>query len=435
VFTLLETLYHSFDEIAKRRRVFKVETIGDCYVAVSGLPEPRKDHATVMARFARDCIGAMNDLTKKLEITLGPDTGDLALRVGLHSGPVTAGVLRGDKSRFQLYVLIQSVVSFFARNRFPSTHFIVRHYVYRFGDTVNTAARMESHGVRNRIHASSETAGLLKAAGKSQWLVPRRDAIEAKGKGKLETFFIDIARQSTGSQKSGKSATSSSEGSVQLNMPHVQESLCNRAGTGVIPDGKISPQLQRRIQWNSDILLRMLQQIVARRNAEQAHQRALGMSRRISLNESFKSDDGSSSASNASTGHYFMEEIEEVITLPNYNPEVAKHEENPHNIVLDPIVVKQLQEYVTIVASLYHHDNPFHNFEHASHVCMSVVKLLARIVAPEDVLKQVENEDAADQLLYDHTYGITSDPITQFAVAFSALIHDGKRELYTFARS
>lgn len=64
-------------------------------VAVSGLPEPRKDHASVMARFARDCLQAMNDLTKKLEISLGPDTADLALRVGLHSGPVTAGVLRG----------------------------------------------------------------------------------------------------------------------------------------------------------------------------------------------------------------------------------------------------------------------------------------------------------------------------------------------------
>jgi class 3 adenylate cyclase len=50
VFMLLETLYHEFDQIAKRRRVFKVETIGDCYVAVCGLPEPRKDHATVMVR-------------------------------------------------------------------------------------------------------------------------------------------------------------------------------------------------------------------------------------------------------------------------------------------------------------------------------------------------------------------------------------------------
>ena len=89
--------------IAKRRRVFKVETIGDCYVAVTGLPEPRKDHATVMARFSKDCLAKFNELVSALEVTLGPDTGDLNLRTGLHSGPVTAGVLRGEKSRFQLF--------------------------------------------------------------------------------------------------------------------------------------------------------------------------------------------------------------------------------------------------------------------------------------------------------------------------------------------
>jgi len=78
------------------------QQIGDSYVAVSGLPEPRKDHATVMAKFARDCLAAFNSVTTKLEVTLGPDTGDLAMRVGLHSGAVTAGVLRGDKARFQV---------------------------------------------------------------------------------------------------------------------------------------------------------------------------------------------------------------------------------------------------------------------------------------------------------------------------------------------
>jgi class 3 adenylate cyclase len=56
VFTLLETIYSAFDKIVKRRNVFKVETIGDCYVAVTGLPEARKDHAVVMARFAYECL-------------------------------------------------------------------------------------------------------------------------------------------------------------------------------------------------------------------------------------------------------------------------------------------------------------------------------------------------------------------------------------------
>src|SRR3569832_3009032 len=102
VFTLLEALYGACDSIARKRGVFKVETIGDSYVAVCGLPLPRKDHAVVMARFARDCRNKMNELTRQLEKTLGPDTGDLRLRFGLNSGPVTAGVLRGEKSRFQV---------------------------------------------------------------------------------------------------------------------------------------------------------------------------------------------------------------------------------------------------------------------------------------------------------------------------------------------
>jgi class 3 adenylate cyclase len=103
VFILLETIYGAFDKIADRRGVFKVETIGDCYMAVTGLPNPNKDHALIMARFARDCRDQMNALTKSLEVTLGPDTSNLVMRFGLHSGQVIAGVLRGQKSRFQLF--------------------------------------------------------------------------------------------------------------------------------------------------------------------------------------------------------------------------------------------------------------------------------------------------------------------------------------------
>lgn len=103
VFTLLETLYGSFDKIAKREHVFKVETIGGCYVAVTGLPEPRADHAEAMCRFALKCMTRMRLIFDELVTELGPETADLSMRFGLHSGPVTAGVLRGEKSRFQLF--------------------------------------------------------------------------------------------------------------------------------------------------------------------------------------------------------------------------------------------------------------------------------------------------------------------------------------------
>jgi class 3 adenylate cyclase len=140
VFTLLETLYAAFDAIARRRRIFKVETIGDCYVAVAGLPEPRIDHAILMARFATDIMSQVHKMTRKLEVSLGPDTGDLTLRIGMHSGPVTGGVLRGERARFQL-----------------------------FGDTMNTAARMEQTSMKNKIQMSQATADCLVAGGK--WYV------------------------------------------------------------------------------------------------------------------------------------------------------------------------------------------------------------------------------------------------------------------------
>jgi Adenylate and Guanylate cyclase catalytic domain len=103
VFSLLEAIYATFDQVARRRGVFKVETIGDSYVAVCGLPEPKDNHASIVARFAFECMEKMGETTKELELSLGPGTGDLCLRVGLHSGPTIAGVLRGEKARFQLF--------------------------------------------------------------------------------------------------------------------------------------------------------------------------------------------------------------------------------------------------------------------------------------------------------------------------------------------
>lgn len=162
VFELLETLYQAFDEIAIRRRVFKVETIGDCYVAAAGIPQAQEDHAIIMARFASDCLSKMGQLTTELAGILGEDTADLRLRIGLHSGPVTGGVLRGQKSRFQL-----------------------------FGDTVNTTARMESTGEPGCIHTSQETANALIEKGKMSWIAAREEKIVAKGKGELQTYWLN----------------------------------------------------------------------------------------------------------------------------------------------------------------------------------------------------------------------------------------------------
>ena len=106
-----------------------------------------------MSRFAADCRTIMVKLVKQLGTSLGPGTAELRMRYGLNSGPTTAGVLRGDRARFQL-----------------------------FGDTANTAARMESTGISNKIHASQKTVDLLMKAGKGHWVRARDDEVYAKGK-------------------------------------------------------------------------------------------------------------------------------------------------------------------------------------------------------------------------------------------------------------
>ena len=119
-----------------------------------------------------------------------------------------------------------------------------------------------------------------------------------------------------------------------------------------------------------------------------------------------------------------LDEVKKTITLPEFDGSAVRTN-SADDVELDDVVVQQLRDLVYTIAALYR-DNPFHNFEHASHVTMSVTKLLARIVAPSDVTIEGQRTSVKQiaSTLHDHTYGITSDPLTQFAVVFSALVHD-----------
>ena len=109
-FSRLIPFQRSFDKIAKRKKVFKVETVGDCYVAVAGLPDRNPNHAVVMVRFARDCLSKIDVLMKKLELVLGPGTGELSMRFGLHvSAKKRLRIARRRQSnRFSRYSRAQS---------------------------------------------------------------------------------------------------------------------------------------------------------------------------------------------------------------------------------------------------------------------------------------------------------------------------------------
>ena len=382
VFTLLETIYHAFDEIANQRRVFKVETVGDCYVAVAGLPNPRKDHAVVMGRFAHSCISKFTSLVKQMELTLGPDTGELGLRVGLHSGPVTAGVLRGEKARFQL-----------------------------FGDSMNTTARIETSGQRNKVHVSEATAALVSAAGKGHWLRKRPDKIVAKGKGELTTFWLV---PKSGTNSSGQSSGSySSAASSEVNAAdelgdHEKRNEKAAAKAEMVQLEK----KQRLVKWNTEMLLTILKTIVAFR-----------------IDSGIQPDNSSKIAElergvsglDAAIAGTVADEVVEVIGLPKFVIFASRELTDPDTIELPEAAVSQLEDYVQAIAAMYP-ENPFHNFEHASHVALSVQKLLCRIEAPELDWSTPGLEAALS--LHDHTYGITSDPLIHFAVVLAALVHD-----------
>ena len=102
VFKLLELLFWEFDDVAARLKIFKLGTIGDCYIAVTGIPEPVQDHAVLLTQFAFEVRDKCREVCARLE-SEGLDTARLDMRFGIHSGDTTAGILRGTKSRFELF--------------------------------------------------------------------------------------------------------------------------------------------------------------------------------------------------------------------------------------------------------------------------------------------------------------------------------------------
>ena len=231
----------------------------------------------------------------------------------------------------------------------PSSHFIF----FLSAPTVNTTARIESSGAPNRIHVSAETAQFLTTAGKMHWLEARKDAVTAKGKGELKTFWLDFKSSKSSSVHSGSSERSGEDLSAALsdeNKPHVDGSL------GEVLDDKT----RRLVEWNTDVLARLLRQIVARRS--------------VSLDRKARAPSSCAPTMIQSLpGKTVSDEVQEIIELPEFDATAVRNQQDPDTIQLDPIIVTQLRDLVTSLANMYQ-ANPFHSFEHASHVTMSVVK-------------------------------------------------------------
>ncbi|XP_042527501.1 heat-stable enterotoxin receptor, partial [Dipodomys spectabilis] len=156
VVDMLNDMYRSFDHIVDRHDVYKVETIGDAYVVASGLPQRNGNrHAVDIAKMALDILSFMG--TFELEHLPGLPVW---IRIGVHSGPCAAGVVGIKMPRYCL-----------------------------FGDTVNTASRMESTGLPLRIHMSSSTVAILKRT-QSRFLYEERGETYLKGRGTETTYWL-----------------------------------------------------------------------------------------------------------------------------------------------------------------------------------------------------------------------------------------------------
>jgi adenylate cyclase len=147
---LLNEIFSNFDALTQKHGLEKIKTIGDAYMVAGGIPIQRPDHAEAIAEMALDMVAAIKELNVKLN-------ANFDIRIGINSGPVVAGVIGTKKFIYDLW-----------------------------GNAVNTASRMESHGIPGRIQVSIYTYNLLQ----DQYEFEDRGLIEIKGKGQMQTYLL-----------------------------------------------------------------------------------------------------------------------------------------------------------------------------------------------------------------------------------------------------
>ena len=332
-----------------------------------------------------------------------------------HSGPVTAGVMRGEKSRFQL-----------------------------FGDTVNTAARIESTGERDKIHLSAETAQQLIAEGKQNWVKQRQDKVQAKGKGKLQTYWLKMGTTSNAATKNTKVTTTTDvatklngSGSSLRTASDDDGSVNGPQSFGVGVNGLVAmfekaqklnvlgERTRRQADYTVEVLSRILKKLVAQRRGTQAMvpPTPIELSRFAQMETSL------------AKRSLPVEDVNEAIDFASYlqKPVVL----NGDKVQLPRNVLDQLEDFVTTIASMYK-PHAFHCWEHASHVTISLTKLFSRLVSPNGkdghrpiespkqwgrkTAKSKKNDKLAGN--QNAAFGIPNDAMTEFALVFAAMIHD-----------
>jgi hypothetical protein len=230
---------------------------------------------------------------------------------------------------------------------------------------------MESNGLPNQIQCSQQTADLLILANKNHWIHPRKDMVHAKGKGLVQTYWVIGTKPSSG-ERSVKDleASNPNMASGTSLMDHsddhsdiTEEPLDNRSveSEELVDPLDVSPHLQRLIDYNVEILAKVIKTILATRYARTSmHLQEPGQ---LLISDSAHS---SGPPPTLIVNGNPRNEYCEAIHLPHYDPGriVKRGSMGGGSDVLDEAVKHQLRDYITTIACAYN-DNPFHNFEHA----------------------------------------------------------------------
>jgi class 3 adenylate cyclase len=152
---MMNVIFSAFDRLTERHNLEKIKTIGDAYMAVAGLPVPREGHAQAAAEMALDMLDVIDQFSAERGMSL-------SLRIGINTGPVIAGIIGEKKFIYDLW-----------------------------GDTVNIASRMESHGLPGSIHVAEPTYKLLA----DEYVFECRGTIQVKGKGEMKTYILHGSRR------------------------------------------------------------------------------------------------------------------------------------------------------------------------------------------------------------------------------------------------
>lgn len=196
---------------------------------------------------------------------------------------------------------------------------------------------MESNGKKSRIHLSQETADLLIAGGKAVWVTQREDKVFAKGKGEMQTYWLELAdKLETSSMASGSGgAVLEPEIKDEENKQNVDVAIEKKTG---VDAGKCG----RLVDWNVEVLLRLLKQVVARRESQ--GRKITG----VVINEL---------ELKPARGQTVLDEVKEIITLPQFDASTGNTRQQIDSVDIDAKAAEQLHDYVTNVASMYR-NNP-----------------------------------------------------------------------------